>query len=52
MEEDMEKCEDNLKELCNNMIYALNKLRDKGLINEEEYERHVYLKKQFLNNTY
>lgn len=52
MDGDMEKCEDNLKDLCNNMIYLLNELKDEGLIQEEEYERHIYLKKKFLNNTY
>lgn len=52
MDEDMGKCEDDLKDLCNNMIYLLNQLKDKGLIKEEEYERHMYLKKRFLNNTY
>lgn len=52
MDEDMEKCEDNLKDLCNNMIYLLNELKDKGLIQEEEYKKHIYLKKQFINNTY
>jgi flagellar biosynthesis regulator FlaF len=52
MNEDMEKCEDNLRELCNKMICLLDQLRDKGLIHEEEYKRQVNLKKRFLNNTY
>lgn len=52
MDEDMEKCEDDLKELCNKMIYLLNYLKDKELIQDEEYKKQVSLKKRFLDNTY
>lgn len=52
MDEDMEKCEEDLKDLCNDMIYLLNELKDKGLMQNDEYERHIYLKQEFLNNIY
>ncbi|AJA46360.1 hypothetical protein CPAST_c02600 [Clostridium pasteurianum DSM 525 = ATCC 6013] len=52
MDEDMEKCEEYLKSLCNDMIYLLNELKDKRSIQDDEYERYVHLKKEFLNNTY
>lgn len=48
----MEKFEENLKGLCNQMIYLLEELKDRGLIQNDEYERHIHLKKDFLNNTY
>lgn len=52
MDEDMEICEDNLKDLCRDMLYLLKEFKEKGLIKDVEYEKHVYLKQKFLNDIY
>jgi hypothetical protein len=42
-------CEKNLTELCVKIMDLLDDLKDKNLIDEEEYEKHVYNKKIFFN---
>lgn len=39
---------DSLQELCVVMIDLLNKLKENGEIDEEEYHKHIRKKKEFL----
>jgi len=38
-----------LRELCAKMIYILGKVKDSGIITENEYAEHIILKKTILN---
>jgi hypothetical protein len=42
------ECENKMNSLCVDMIYLLDKLRENGSIDEEEYQKHIYEKKKFL----
>lgn len=41
--------EATLKELCITMIDLLNKLKENGVIDEEEYQKNICKKKEFLD---
>ena len=41
--------ENTLKELCITMIDLLNKLKENGVIDEEEYQKNICKKKKFLD---
>lgn len=41
----------DLRELSLKMIEILDNLREKGMLSEEEYQKHVSLKKKFLDDT-
>jgi hypothetical protein len=49
LENDVKKYENDIKNLCNDMIYLLDKLKFKGLIDNDEYEKNIYEKKKFLD---
>ena len=40
--------ENEMKKLCIDMIHLLDTLKQKGFINDEEYEKLTYEKKKFL----
>lgn len=42
--------EEQLKEMCIIMINLLDKLKNNGQINHEEYNEHIRMKKQFLDS--
>jgi hypothetical protein len=42
---------EDLRELCIKTIELLDDLKEKGEISEEEYQKHTYIKKKFLNDT-
>ncbi|WP_026881085.1 hypothetical protein [Clostridium akagii] len=44
------KYENDIKELCEHMIHLLDKLKQRGLIDEQEYESLTYQKKRFLDS--
>lgn len=44
-----QKIENDLRELCKVMINELNRLKNNGLITEEEYKKHIKNKVEFLN---
>ncbi|WP_156946215.1 hypothetical protein [Clostridium akagii] len=44
------KYENDIKELCEHMIYLLDKLKQRGLIDDKEYESLTYQKKRFLDS--
>ncbi len=48
MEKRSDQIEVELKVLCIKMIELLTKLKEKGITSEEEFEKHVALKKKFL----
>jgi hypothetical protein len=50
MNENIKDIEENLKEFCINIIELLDRLREDGLIEEDEYQKQIYKKKEFLNN--
>ncbi|WP_156943730.1 hypothetical protein [Alkaliphilus transvaalensis] len=50
MEKRSEQIEVELKVLCIKMIDMLDKMREQGITSEEEYQRHVELKKKFLQD--
>lgn len=52
MSKDINKVEDDIRNLCIEMICLLDKLKQKGLIDDEEYQRHIREKKKFLNSIY
>jgi hypothetical protein len=41
----------DLREMCIKTIELLDDLKEKGKISEEEYQKHVSLKKKFLKDT-
>ena len=41
--------QNKLKGLCVDMIYLLDKLNENGSIDDEEYQKHIYEKKKFLD---
>lgn len=45
----MSKINDNLKQLCIDLLNILEDLRDSGMITEEEYIMHSKVKIDFLN---
>ena len=49
MYNNINNCDDLLKELCIRVINLLTKLKDNGLIDEEEYEKNIFEKKMFLD---
>lgn len=49
LENDVKKYENDIKNLCNDMIYLLDKLKFKGMIDNDEYEKNIYEKKKFLD---
>ena len=51
MNENIKDTEKNLKELCIDVIDLLCRLKEEGVIGEEEYQKHICKKKEFLNNT-
>lgn len=50
MEKRSEQIEVELKVLCIKMIDLLNMMKEKGITSEEEYKKHVELKKKFLQD--
>lgn len=40
----------DLELLCIKMLDILGKMKDRGIISEDEYEEHIKLKVAFLNN--
>jgi hypothetical protein len=51
MDENIEGIERKLRDLCIDVIDILNKLKEEGVIEEAEYQKHTHKKKDFLNNT-
>ena len=49
MYNNINNCDDLLKELCIKVIDLLTELKDNGLIDEEEYKKNIYRKKMFLD---
>ncbi|WP_183108752.1 hypothetical protein [Thermohalobacter berrensis] len=43
--------ESELKELCLKMINIFSHYKEKGIIDQDEYEKHTRLKKDFIKNT-
>ena len=50
MRNNLNDCEELLKELCIKVIDLLNELKENGLIDEEEYQKNICKKKEFLDN--
>jgi len=50
MEKRSEQIEVELKVLCIKMIDMLNKLKENGITSEDDYKKHVELKKKFLQD--
>ena len=50
MHNDINDCEDLLKELSIKVINLLNEFKENGLVDEEEYQKNIWRKKAFLNN--
>jgi hypothetical protein len=46
----MYKIEKDLELLCIEMIDILGKMKGRGIISEDQYEEHIKLKAEFLNN--
>lgn len=44
------KIEKDLELLCIEMIDILGKMKDRGIISEDQYEEHIKSKVEFLNN--
>lgn len=44
--------EDDLKLLCIQMIELLTKMKDSGILSEDEYQEHIRLKKMFIDDHY
>ncbi len=44
IESDINWAREQLKELCIKLIAILDDYKDKGLINEEQYYKHTYIK--------
>jgi len=52
IELDINWAREQLKELCIKFIALLDEAKDKGVIDEEQYQKHIYNKKQFLQYYY
>ncbi len=50
MDNNINKYENDIKKLCVHMICLLDKLKEMGLIDDEEYKKHVFEKKKFLDS--
>ncbi len=50
MKSNMTENEKELISLCNNIISILKEYREKGIISDEEYLKHVAVKEAFLMN--
>lgn len=50
MNNNINDCEALLIELCIKVINLLNKLKEDGLIDEEEYQKNICKKKDFLDH--
>jgi hypothetical protein len=50
MDNNINDSKDLLKELCIKVINLLNELKENGSIDEEEYQKNIRKKKEFLDN--
>ncbi|WP_156946196.1 hypothetical protein [Clostridium akagii] len=50
--ENNKKYEKDIKELCERMIYLLDKFKQRGLIDDKEYDSLTYQKKRFLDSRF
>lgn len=50
MYNNINNCDDLLKELCIKVIDLLTKLKNNGTIDEEEYQRNIFKKNMFLDS--
>lgn len=50
MKSDMKDVKEKLITLCNDFIHILNEYKAKGIISDEEYNKHIAAKKAFLDD--